>query len=256
MRSVTGAKPLQVQGAARNAIDCALWDLELRRSDLGKLLPTYLTLKREITAQTIVLDTPQLMGLDAKAKATAPLLKVKLGVAHARECILEVRNAAPDTRLIVDPNESWDMQLLTKTLPTLINCGVELIEQPLPAGLDEGLRQLHSEIMICADESAHSIEDLEDLSNKYSAINVKLDKCGGLTSALDLIAAAREGGFMIMVGCMVCSSLSVAPALRIAAQADWVDLDGPLWLKADYADGVQLSDGYLIPPRPGFWGGG
>lgn len=249
------AQPLLPPGAARNALDCALWDLAARRAGvavsalLGRSPPPSLE-----TAVTISLDAPPAMAAAARALAGAPLLKVKVGAEDVQARVAAVREAAPDARLIVDPNESWDLGLLTRLQSPLEALRVELIEQPLPAGEDEALRGLDARVPICADESCHTADDLARLAGLYQAVNIKLDKTGGLTGALDLYAAARARGFRVMVGCMVCSSLGVAPALHLARDADWVDLDGPVWLKADRPGGVNIEAGRLTPPAPGFWG--
>ncbi|WP_370545513.1 enolase C-terminal domain-like protein [Caulobacter sp. 17J80-11] len=168
--------------------------------------------------------------------------------------IRAVAQAAPDARLIVDPNESWDFALLERLQPLLGELGVALVEQPLPAGQDEALEGFQPSAPICADESAHVTADLGALRGRYQAVNLKLDKAGGLTEALAMLGAARASGFQVMTGCMVCPSLAVAPALHLAAQSDFVDLDGPWWLSEDWKGGVVVRDGRIAPPVPGFWG--
>ena len=242
-------------GAARNALDCALWDLAARRAgnEVSALLGRG-ALPALATAVTISLDSPPAMAAAARALAGAPLLKVKVGPEDVEPRIAAVRGAAPGARLIVDPNESWDIDLLARLQPALRALDVELVEQPLPAGEDAGLRGFEPLVPICADESCHTAADLPRLTGLYGAVNIKLDKTGGLTAALQLHDAARAQGFRLMVGCMVCSSLAIAPALHLAGDADWVDLDGPMWLQADRPGGVCIENGRLIPPTPGFWG--
>lgn len=244
-------------GAARNALDCALWDLEAQRagasvwSALRLAPPQVLT-----TALTVSLDTPERMGVAAARIASARLVKVKVDASVPAAQIEAVRRAAPDARLIVDPNESWNLALLRDMQPALAALRVALVEQPLPAADDDALDGFESAVPICADESCHVAADLPRLQGRYQAVNIKLDKTGGLTEALALRAAARAGGFRIMVGCMICSSLGIAPAFLVARGAEFVDLDGPLWLQADHADGVRSHNGALHPPAPGFWGEG
>jgi len=243
-------------GAARNALDAALWDLESRlihvsvSSQLAR--PAHLPL---VTALTIVIDTPQEMEKAASRIANAGLIKVKVDADDPVARIDAVRRAAPSARLIVDPNESWTIDILRDVQPALERLSVDLLEQPLPADADDALRDFSSRIPICADEACHTASDLPSLRDRYQAINIKLDKTGGLTEAWRLLRAAKAQGFQIMVGCMVCSSLGIAPALEIAREADFIDLDGPLWLADDYPDGVTLQGGVLMPPSPEFWGG-
>ncbi|MCC7268040.1 MAG: dipeptide epimerase [Caulobacteraceae bacterium] len=242
-------------GAARNALDCALWDLAARRA--GTEVSTLLGRDRLPvleTAVTVSLDAPAAMAAAARALAGAPLLKVKVAAEGVEARVAAVREAAAGARLIVDPNESWNLDLLAYLQPALQALGVELVEQPLPAGKDAGLQGLAPLVPICADESCHVAADLPRLAGLYQAVNIKLDKAGGLTAALDLYAAARAQGFRVMVGCMICSSLGIAPALHLARDADWVDLDGPIWLQADRPGGVRIENGRLFPPAAGFWG--
>lgn len=242
-------------GAARNALDSALWDLE------SKLLhvPVWTRLARPqpaplVTALTISLDTPEAMADAASRIADARLIKIKVDANDPAARIEAVRKAAPAARLIVDPNESWTIDILRDIQPTLQRAAVNLLEQPLPAGADAALAGFSSQVPICADEACHVTADLPRLQERYQAINIKLDKTGGLTEAWRLLHAARDCGFRIMVGCMVCSSLGIAPALEVAREAEFIDLDGPLWLEHDHADGVRLLEGRLSPPAPGFWG--
>lgn len=242
-------------GAARNAIDCALWDLEARQAGtsvaamLGEPEPG-----RIASALTVVIDIPMAMAAAAHRIADAPLLKVKVDASIPDAQIRAVRGAAPNARLIVDPNESWDRQLVEAMLPLLAELRIDLLEQPVPASADAWLEGFASAVPICADESVHVAADLDVIARRYSHVNVKLDKAGGLTAALELARAARARGLGLMTGCMVSSSLSIAPALHIARMSDFVDLDGPVWLKEDRAGGVRDEDGYLTPPQKGFWG--
>jgi len=243
-------------GAARNALDAAMWDLDSQLSSvpvwvqLGR--PPRATLRSAIT---LSIDTPARMGEAAARIADAGLIKIKVDADDPAARIEAVRQAAPRAHLIVDPNESWTIDILRDLQPLLERTGVELLEQPLPADADEALLGFHSRIPICADEACHVTADLPRLRGRYQAVNIKLDKTGGLTEAWRLLRAARADGFKIMVGCMVCSSLGITPALEIAREAEFIDLDGPLWLQHDYADGVSLHDGFLLPPAPAFWGG-
>lgn len=242
-------------GAARNAVDCALWDLEARRAgvDVASLagVPAAGPL---ISALTLGIDTPAAMAEMAARYADAPLLKVKVDAEDPAARIRAVRAAAPRAALIVDPNESWDQRLVEAMQPVLLEAGTALIEQPVPAGADEWLEGFVPAVPICADEAVHVIADLDEIARRYQAVNVKLDKAGGLTAALELAFAARGRGLALMTGCMVCSSLSIAPAFHVAALSDFVDLDGPLWLREDRAGGVRDEGGLLVPPVAGFWG--
>lgn len=241
-------------GPAMNAIDCALWDLDAALSGtsvahlLGEVLPPV------VTALTVSLDRPDKMAAAAAAMGNAPLIKVKVNAEEPESCLRAVRRAAPRAALIVDPNESWDLDLLTRMQPILHELGVDFVEQPLPAGSDAGLEGFNPLVPICADESCHTAKDLDVLMPRYGMVNIKLDKTGGLTGGLELLAAARERGLGVMVGCMVSTSLSIAPAMHIAAHADYADLDGPLWLKEDRPGGVSLQDGRLIPAAAACWG--
>ncbi|MGY3039720.1 L-alanine-DL-glutamate epimerase-like enolase superfamily enzyme [Rhodanobacter sp. TND4EL1] len=243
-------------GAARNALDAALWDLESQLSSV----PVWVSLARQPrtplrSAITLSIDTPARMGEAAARIADAGLIKIKVDADDPAARIEAVRRAAPAAHLIVDPNESWTIDILRELEPMLRRMGVELLEQPLPVEADDALRDFRSPIPICADEACHVTADLPRLRDRYQAINIKLDKTGGLTEAWRLLRAARAGGFKIMVGCMVCSSLGITPALEIAREAEFIDLDGPLWLQDDYPGGVSLHDGLLAPPAAAFWGG-
>mgnify|MGYP001470808073 FL=1 len=242
-------------GAARNALDCALWDLEAKRAGvpvaerLGLAATTPL-----VTAYTLSLGTPESMGDAAKAAAARPLLKVKLGGDGDPERIAAVRAGAPTSRLIVDANEAWRAANLAANLAACEAAGVELIEQPLPAGEDDALRGLTTPIALCADESLHTVADLAKLRDRYSAINIKLDKAGGLTEALAIAAEAKRLGYRIMIGCMVGTSLAMAPAAILARIADFVDLDGPLLLARDRVPGLRYEGSLMYPPEPALWG--
>jgi L-alanine-DL-glutamate epimerase-like enolase superfamily enzyme len=242
-------------GAARNALDCALWDLEAQLSGrsvaalIGRDEPVPLP-----TALTIVIDTPDAMAAAAAALAHAPLLKVKVDANDPAAQIRAVRGAAPDAELIVDPNESWSRILVERMQAVLLENRAALLEQPVPAGEDAWLEGFSPPIPICADEAVHVAADLDIVARRYQAVNIKLDKTGGLTEALVLAQAARERGLGVMTGCMVSSSLSMAPALHVAALSDFADLDGPDWLREDRQGGVTIADGILRPPAAGFWG--
>jgi L-alanine-DL-glutamate epimerase-like enolase superfamily enzyme len=244
-------------GAARNAIDCALWDLEAGRS--GRDVATIICgppLRPVASAMTVVIDTPAAMALDAAALADFPLLKIKVDANDPAAQIRAVRAAAPKAALIVDPNESWDRPLMEAMQLVLVEARVALLEQPVPAEADEWLEQFASSVPICADESLHVAADLELVARRYQAVNVKLDKTGGLTAALELAGAARARGLGVMTGCMVSSSLSIAPALHVAMMSDFVDLDGPVWLREDRPGGIRMEGGFIQPPGAGFWGMG
>jgi L-alanine-DL-glutamate epimerase-like enolase superfamily enzyme len=254
-----GRDELQVRlppGAARNALDAALWDLESQLSSV----PVWVQLARPprttlVSALTVGIDTPEQMGAAASRIADAGLIKIKVNADDPAGQIEAVRRAAPAAQLIVDPNESWNIDILRDMQPVLERMRVELLEQPLPADADDALLGFSSRIPICADEACHVTSDLPRLRDRYQAVNIKLDKTGGLTEAWRLLRAARADGFKIMVGCMVCSSLGITPALEIAREAEFVDLDGPLWLQNDYPDGVSMREYRLLPPSPRFWGG-
>lgn len=244
-------------GAARNALDCALWDLEARLSGraVSELIPS-VRRGAVTTALTVGLSTPEAMGAAAAGLAGYPLIKVKVNADDPAAQIDAVRAAAPDSTLIVDANEAWDMDLVSAMQPHLARARVSLLEQPLPAAADSALEGFRPLVPICADESCHLAEDVAGLAGRYQAVNIKLDKTGGLTAALDLLAAARARGLIVMTGCMICTSLSVAPAFQVAEQSDFVDLDGPLWLAKDRPGGVVLADAVLRAPSAALWGGG
>jgi L-alanine-DL-glutamate epimerase-like enolase superfamily enzyme len=242
-------------GAARNAIDCALWDLEagLSGGDVAAMIGGP-ALRPVASAMTVVIDTPAAMARDAAALADFPLLKIKVDANDPAAQIRAVRAAAPKAGLIVDPNESWDRGLMEAMQPVLVEARVGLIEQPVPAETDEWLEDFAPSVPICADESVHVAADLEVVARRYQVVNVKLDKAGGLTAALELARGARAEGLGVMTGCMVSSSLSIAPALHIAMMSDFVDLDGPVWLREDRPGGIRMEGGFIQPPGAGFWG--
>ncbi|MEL6387999.1 MAG: N-acetyl-D-Glu racemase DgcA [Pseudomonadota bacterium] len=242
-------------GAARCAVDCALWDLAAKTTGQPVWKLANLAPPRPIeTAETLSLDTPERMG-QAATRITGRLLKLKLGGAADLARIEAVHRARPDARLIVDANEGLAATGLDEMTARATELGVVLIEQPLPAGADATLVRGTSPVPLCADESVHTAADIPGLAVKYDAVNVKLDKSGGLTAALDLIAAAKAEGMLTMVGCMVAGSLSMAPAVLAAQLTDFADLDGPLWLKEDLSPGLQFSGGMVPPPDPALWGG-
>ena len=242
-------------GAARNALDCALWDLEARLAgrDVAEMIGGQ-PLAPIVTALTIGIDTPAVMAAAARAAGDVPLLKVKVDAEDPEARIRAVRAAAPGAALIVDPNESWDRALVEAIQDVLVATNVALLEQPVPAGDDEWLDGYSPAVPICADEAVHVAADLDVVARRYQAVNVKLDKSGGLTAALDVAREARAMGLGLMTGCMICSSLSIAPALHLAAMSDFADLDGPLWLQEDRPGGIRQEGGLIHPPAKGFWG--
>jgi len=251
--ALQGALPA---GAARNALDCAYWDVNAKAAGrrVHELAGLVAPVPR-VSAYTISLASPSAMAEAAEQAASRPLLKVKLGgVDDDGPRIAAVRRAAPRAELIVDANEGWSPDNLQQNLAACAEAGVTLIEQPLPEGRDAALAHIKRPIPICADESAHDRASLDALAGKYDAINVKLDKSGGLTEALALTAEAERRGFAIMVGCMVATSLSMAPALLVAQRARVVDLDGPLLLAKDRPDGLRYEGSLAYPPEPALWG--
>lgn len=250
-----GLQSLLPAGAARNALDCALWDLDAKRTGrrawaiagVAEPPPT-------ITAETIGLDTPAAMAAAAARLAGRPLLKLKLDRDRVVERVAAVRAAAPRSRLIVDANEGWDRDLLDAVAVPLAALGVALVEQPLPAAADAALAGYRGPVALCADESFHTAADAVRLADRYRMVNVKLDKAGGLTEALACVAAARAAGLGVMIGSMVSTSLAIAPALLLAAAADVVDLDGPLWLARDRPHPLRFADGMVFPPEAALWG--
>jgi L-alanine-DL-glutamate epimerase-like enolase superfamily enzyme len=242
-------------GAARNAVDCALWDLEAKRAgcrvwDLAGLPAP----KPEITAYTLSLDTPEAMQAQAEKHAHRPLLKIKLGTPDDMPRLEAVRRGAPQAKIIVDANEGWSAAVYADLAPHLMRLGVALVEQPLPAGEDEALIGMARPVPVCADESCHDRASLPGLAGKYDVVNIKLDKTGGLTEALALRDAARAQGYGIMVGCMIGSSLAMAPATLVAQGAMVTDLDGPLLLAEDRDNALIFDAAGVHPPRPELWG--
>ena len=242
-------------GAARNALDCAWLDLEAKTRGvrvwnmLGRPAPRACT-----TAYTISLGTPEMMAAATAKAAHRPLLKIKLGGDGDGERIVAVRKAAPESELIVDANEAWTEANLEHNLAACEAAGVTLVEQPLPAGKDDALARIKRPLAVCADESVHDRNSLAPLRERYDAVNIKLDKTGGLTEALAMADAAQALGFEIMIGCMVATSLSMAPAMLVTPQARFVDLDGPLLLARDRDHGLRYDDSLVYPPDSSLWG--
>ncbi|MGE0626875.1 MAG: N-acetyl-D-Glu racemase DgcA [Hyphomicrobiaceae bacterium] len=245
--------------ATRNAIDCALWDFEAKQAGRRVFeLAGIAAPGAVMTCYTLSLDGPDAMAAKASARGDLPLLKLKLGEtgAPARdiERMRQVRRARPDARLVVDANEGWRPDDLGALLDVAAETGVELVEQPLPEGVDAALAAFPHPVPVCADESAHATQGLAGLTDRYDAVNIKLDKSGGLTEALAMAREARRLGLRIMVGSMVATSLSMAPALLLAGEADWADLDSPLLLSRDRVPGLRIENGIIQPPRPDLWG--
>lgn len=243
-------------GAARNGLDCALWDLEAKISDKRVWELASIPIVHEVeTSFTISLDTPEKMAAAAKANTNAPILKLKLGGDDVDLARVEVvHDAAPAAHLLIDANESWSPAHYRKIVPALKELAVQLIEQPFPADADEVLETLVHPVPVCADESCHTSADLPRLTGRYQVLNVKLDKTGGLTEALLLTKRARESGFKLLIGCMLCTSLGIAPARLLASAADYVDLDGPVLLAGDRYHGLFYQGGKLGMPLPELWG--
>lgn len=242
-------------GAARNAVDCALWDLAAKQSGrrvwdmLSHPAPT-----PAVTAFTLSLDTPDAMRAQAAANAYRPVLKIKLGTPDDMPRLEAVRQGAPKATILIDANEGWTAEVYADLAPHLVRLGVALVEQPLPAGQDEALAHMPRPLPVCADESCHDRASLAGLRGRYDMVNVKLDKTGGLTEALALVDAARAEGFGVMVGCMVGSSLAMAPATLLTAHAAQVDLDGPLLLAEDRPNPLRFSERGIHAPDRELWG--
>ena len=241
--------------AARNALDCALWDLAAKRAgrrahELAGLPPP----RPILTCYTLSLDAPAAMAAKATSVKHLPLLKLKLGGPGDAERMRAVRRARPDARLVADANEGWAEADLEPLLAIAAETGIEVVEQPLPAGRDDALARIRRAVPVCADESAHATESLAALAGRYDAVNIKLDKTGGLTEALAMAREARRLGLRIMVGSMVATSLSMAPALLVAQSADWADLDGPLLLARDRDPGLTIANGVIAPAQAALWG--
>jgi len=242
-------------GAARNAVDCALWDLEAKQA--GKRVWELAGLPKpgpEITAYTLSLDTPEVMQAQAAKNAFRPLLKIKLGTPGDMARLEAVRAGAPKSAIIVDANEGWSAEVYTDLAPHLVRLGVKLVEQPLPASDDDALIGIQRPVPVCADESCHDCSSLPHLKGKYDIVNIKLDKTGGLTEAIKLRAMAEAQGYGVMVGCMVGSSLAMAPATLIAQGVAYTDLDGPLLLAEDRDELLKFDDAGVYPPSTALWG--
>ena len=253
--AVPGDAQAMPAGAARNAVDCALWDLEAKRSGepawklLGLPPP-----QPVVSVYTLSLESPDIMRAKATENAYRPLLKIKLGGEGDLERLRAVRDGAPETRLVIDANEGWTPETYAALAPELLSLGVAMVEQPLPAGNDEALRGMDRPLPVCADEACHDRASLPGLIGKYDMINIKLDKTGGLTEALALRDAAREQGFQVMIGCMVGTSLAMAPAVLVAQGAEIVDLDGPLLLAKDRETPLRFEGSTVHPAVPELWG--
>ena len=250
-----GLAKLLPPGAARNALDCALWDLEAKRAGTrAASLAGLKTLAPVPTAFTVSLANPETMAKQAATARGFPLLKLKLGGDGDVDRLLAVRAALPEARLIADANEAWQPHETESLLAAAAEARIELVEQPLPAGNDALLAEIARAVPVCADESVHDRASLAALQGRYDAVNIKLDKTGGLTEALATMRDARALELKIMVGSMVATSLSMAPALLLAQDADWVDLDGPLLLERDRDPGLNYEAGMVSPPAPELWG--
>ena len=243
-------------GAARNAVDCALWDLSAKLTGhaVNELADVPAIEEPQLTCYTLSLAAPEIMAAAAKAASDKPLLKLKLGGDGDAERLVAVREARPHARLVADANEAWSSKQLARLLAVARENGVELIEQPLPTGCDGALRDVEHLVPICADESAHTAADVAQLVGLYDAVNIKLDKAGGLSGALVMARAAKEARLRIMIGCMLSTSLAMAPALTLAPFADWLDLDGPLLLAMDRAPAISYAEGRVSPAPRALWG--
>ncbi|MEM6639677.1 MAG: N-acetyl-D-Glu racemase DgcA [Pseudomonadota bacterium] len=256
-RADVRAAAAQMPGGARNALDCALWDWRARRAGravhelIGAPAPEPLT-----TVMTISLDTPDVMAASAVRYASRRALKLKLGASRGdADRLRAVRAVAPDAELIIDANCGWDLATLQAMQDALVECRVAMVEQPLPPDADEALRGFASAVPLCADESCQTVADVPRLKDRYQLVNIKLDKTGGLTSALELADAAERAGMQMMVGNMVGSSLAMAPAHLIGQRCRFVDLDGPLLLGTDCDHGLDYNGSTVNPPTPALWGG-
>ena len=250
-----GLPDLMGPGAARNALDCALWDLEAKITGVSVARRLSIDPRNMVTAYTLSLGEPEAMAAQASANAHRPLLKVKVGGGAGDEMRMRaVRQAAPDSRIILDANEGWSEDTVESWLGLAAELGISLVEQPLPVGRDGILGRIHRPVPVCADESVHQASDLASLAGLYDAVNIKLDKTGGLTAALELRQRARELGFAVMVGCMVGTSLAMAPAVLLAQDADFVDLDGPLLLARDRSPALAYEGSLVSPPGQTLWG--
>ena len=242
-------------GAARNLCDLCLWDYEAKSS--GQPVWRLANLSEPVnvlTAYTLSLADPEIMAEAARKSAEYPILKLKLGTSDDISRLRAIRAARPDAKLIVDANEGWSIKELLELAPIMHECGVVLCEQPLSASEDSKLADYKLPFLVCADESVHTASDIPALANRYQAVNIKLDKTGGLTEALEAIKVARRHNLQVMIGCMLASSLALAPAVLLAGQADWVDLDGPLLLAADHSPRLEYAGAELLPPSRQLWG--
>lgn len=240
-------------GGARNALDCAFWDLTAKRMGKSIFDLTGFVAEPVQSAITLSIDTPAKMA-EAATQTPSPILKLKLADKQALECVKAVHQARPDADIIVDANEALSLDALKTLAPELKRLNVRLIEQPLPRADDEALAGYKSPVTVCADESCMTVNDVPRLAGLYDAVNIKLDKCGGLTAALDLATAAEMHGMDLMVGCMLGTSLAMAPAMVIAPRCHFVDLDGPMLLSDDRPDGLTVNGGKVEPPSPLLWG--
>lgn len=251
----TTLQELLPAGAARNAVDCALWDLEAKTHQKRVWELTGLQKPGpKVTAYTLSLDEPDKMKTKAKENAHRPLLKIKLGTPDDMPRLEAVRAGAPDSKIIIDANEGWTTQVYKELAPHLLRLGVAMVEQPLPAGDDAYLEEIERPLPVCADESCHDRNSLPELAGRYDMVNIKLDKTGGLTEALALCEQAQKEDYEIMVGCMVGSSLAIAPAVLVAQQASIIDLDGPLLLAEDRNPPLKYDERQVHPSLPELWG--
>lgn len=250
----TDIQKLMPPGAARNAVDCALWDLEAKNAGRSVANTIGISAHALKTAITVSLGTPEEMAESATKLAHYPVIKVKLGSTNDIERISAVTAAAPNSKIIIDANEGWNDDNIVENMRAAADAGIVLIEQPLPSDKDSILSRIEHPVLICADESAHTSQGLEELALRYDAVNIKLDKTGGLTEALIMRDKAIDLGMQIMVGCMVASSLSMAPAILLAQKAQFVDLDGPLLLAADRTPGLHYDGPLVYPPKAELWG--
>ncbi len=248
-----GLLSLLPPGGARNAVDCALWDLECRRAGRRAWEQAGVEPSPVRTLYTLSLDSAEAMAREAAAHARMPALKLKLDADDPAGKLAAVRAARPDADLVIDANGGWSIGLLRDLLPALTAHRVELVEQPLPRGADGDLDDLECPVPLCADESCQHAGELDDISGRYQAVNIKLDKCGGLTAGLALARDCHERGLDVFVGNMLGSSLSMAQAFPLTPFARWVDLDGPLWQRGDYDPPIRYDDGVMNPPAPGLW---
>jgi len=241
-------------GGSRNGLDCALWDLQAKQTAGGISALTGITLTPLNTLFTLSLDDPDAMARRAHEVPDLKRLKLKLNAQAPLDCLQAVRETRPDAQLVIDANGSWTPALVRAMGDALARFDVALLEQPLPPGKDEALENLCYPVPVCADESCQSSADLEAVADRYDAINIKLDKCGGLTDALVIREWCQQNKKLIMVGNMLGSSLAMAPALVVAQGADFVDLDGPMWQRADVAPALTIDQGAIFPPQPDLWG--